>query len=328
MLNARPGVRRVTIEKEQNAINELGYVRDSAAASLARRRAYNLLFVLPAMANEFVDALRAEIADQAAKSINDRTRIAVASATPFDPAELVAMLNGIDPSAIDGVAIFGPETPSVRDAVTRLRERGVAVISLVSDLPSSVRHHFVGIDNVSAGRTAAQLIGRFSRAPGKILVITGSRLSRDHLERRQGFDLVMAQAFPHLEVVASVEGRDDQALRDQILPEIFATYPDLRGIYASAAGNAGLAEFLAAQKPAQDVVVVGHELTPVTRHALEIGTFDAIISQDTGHLVRSAVRLLRATADNLAINLAQERIRNDIYLKENLPPAPSEEAPQ
>jgi LacI family transcriptional regulator len=36
--------------------------------------------------------------------------------------------------------------------------------------------------------------------------------------------------------------------------------------------------------------------------------------------VRSAIRLLKATADDVPYDPTQERIRIDIYLKENLPP--------
>lgn len=320
VLNDRPGVRTKTIEKVRNAIDELGYVRDTAAANLARKRIYNLLFVLPETPNEFVVALKNQIADQALKGVNERTRISVTSAPPFNPEELVRVLDRIAPLETDGVAVFGPETPSVRDAIKRLRDRGIAVVALVSDLPSSDRDHFVGIDNISAGRTAAQLMGRFVRRPGKILVITGSRLARDHLERRQGFDLVMAEDFPELDVIASIEGRDDPSLIYDMLPEVFANYPDLRGVYSSAAGNAGLIQYLSEHKPSDNFVVIAHELTPMSRIALQDGTFDALINQDTGHLVRSAVRILRATADNVPFNPAQERIRIDIYLKENIPP--------
>ena len=45
VLNSRPGVREVTIERVNKAIRELGYVRDQAAANLARGRTYNFLFV-------------------------------------------------------------------------------------------------------------------------------------------------------------------------------------------------------------------------------------------------------------------------------------------
>jgi LacI family transcriptional regulator len=320
VLNRRPGVRAVTVQKVHKAIDELGYVRDTAAANLARNRVYNFLFVLPDADNEFVEALSTQIGEQSRDQFIERTRMTIKRVAPFDPQDIVEILDGVDGRDVDGVAVFGPETPSVRDAVKRVRDKGVPVVALVSDLPSSDRDHFVGIDNVSAGRTAAQLMGRFVHRPGKVLVLTGSRLARDHLERRQGFDLVVAEDFPHLEVVASVEGRDDPDLIYKMMPEIFETYPDLVGIYSSAAGNAGLVQFLSESKVGKDMAIIAHELTPLSREALCRGTFDALISQDSGHIVRSAVRLLRATTDKVPFNRAQERIRIDIYLKENLPP--------
>ena len=59
VLNARPGVRQVTVDRVNDAIAKLGYVRDTAAANLARRRVYRLLFILPETTNEFVAALDA-----------------------------------------------------------------------------------------------------------------------------------------------------------------------------------------------------------------------------------------------------------------------------
>jgi len=317
----RPGVRHVTIEKVNNAIKELGYVRDTAAANLARNRLYRLQFILPQTTNEFVAALEQAIVEQSAKMGHQRTTLQSVTVPPFDPQAIVDALDQLDPGTIDGVAVFGPETPSVRDAVKRVRAKGIAVVALVSDLPSSERHHFVGIDNMAAGRTAASLMGRFVRETGRILVITGSRLARDHLERRTGFDAVMTEAFPDLEVIASIEGRDDPDLIRKMLPDVFAAYPDIKGIYSSAAGNPGLIRFLDETGPHNDLVVIAHELTRTSRDALERRVFDAIISQDSGHLVRSAVRLLRATADRAPFDHTQERIRIDIYLRENMPAA-------
>ena len=319
VLNARPGVRGATIDKVNKAIADLGYVRDSAAANLARRRVYNLLFILPETSNEFVRALEEQVAVQSAKLLHQRTKLNKRLVPLFDPQAIVDTLDSLDPNRTQGVAVFGPETPSVRDAVKRARARGIGVVSLVADLPSSDRDHFVGIDNVAAGSTAGQLMGRFVKRPGRVLVITGSRLARDHLERRKGFEATISASFPELSVTASVEGRDDPELVRKMLPEVVASYPDLRGIYSSAAGNPGLIGFLEDTGLHKDLVVIAHELTASSRYALEKGIFDAIISQDTGHLVRSTIRLLKATADENLIDHTQERIRIDIYLRENMP---------
>ena len=105
----------------------------------------------------------------------------------------------------------------------------------------------------------------------------------------------------------------------RLLPTVFDKNPDINGIYSSAGGNQGLVEFLKKNNLAGKIIVIGHELTPISRHALDEGIFDAIISQDPGHLVRSSVRLLRAQIDEVAFDPTQERIRIDIYLKENMP---------
>ena len=321
VINSRPGVREVTINRVNHAIRELGFVRDTAAANLARGRTYNFLFILPENDNEFVASLDRQIAEFSKRLAADRTSLGTLKVKAFDPKATAKIIGDVDPERVDGIAIFGPETPSVRDAIDQIKNRGVLVVALVSDLPSSARDAFVGIDNIAAGRTAGQLMGRFIRDDtGKILVVTGSMLARDHLERRLGFDQVMARSFPEYEVLASVEARDDPDLLEELIPTAFSSNPGIKGIYSSAAGNEGLIRYLRRMNLSDEVVVIAHELTPVSRHALNVGVFDAIISQDSGHLVRSAVRILRAQCDNTPINAAQERIRIDIYLKENLPP--------
>lgn len=321
VLNERPGVRDVTVKKVNRAIAELGYVRDTAAANLARGKIYRFLFILPAANNEFVDLLESQIAHLSMGLKSERTQISCMRVPAFDPMALAEAINALDPLQIDGVTVFGPETPSIRDSISRLRAHGVSVVSLVADIPSSERNTYVGIDNVAAGRTAAQLMGRFlGSVQGNILVVTGSMLARDHLERRLGFDRVIARDFPQLRVLASLEGRDDPDLIERLLPQTLAGAGDVVGIYSSAAGNAGLIRHFESASELAQPVIIAHELTPLSRSALGSGLFDAVISQDAGHLVRSAVRIMRAHSDNSPINPAQERIRIDIYLNENLPP--------
>jgi LacI family transcriptional regulator len=322
VLNDRPGVRSKTIKRVQSAVAELGYVRDATAANLARKRRYDLLFLLPEGNNEFVNALEDQIAEHSRRSLPDRTNLSFIKVPAFDPEAMAQTISNLDTTAHDGVAVFGPESPSIRDAIDGLKENGVSVVALVSDLPNSRRDHFVGINNIAAGRTAGQLMGRFLRAAApKVLVLAGSMLARDHLERRLGFDKVLAEEFPNITALPSIEGHDDPELVERLLPVALQANPDISGIYSLGAGNVGLVRFLRQHKLDQKFVVIAHELTMTSREALRHGTFDAIISQDTGHLIRSAIRVLRAKSDRLEINPSQETIRIDVFLKENMPPA-------
>jgi len=321
VLNARPGVREGTRIKVEDAIVTLGYVRDVAAANLAKGRVYPFVFILPVNENPFMAGLRREVEEAIARSGVERTRIQVIDVPALESTALVAALDRVaDEGDAAGVAFVAVDAPDVRDAAGRVAAAGIPMVTLVSDLSQSLRDHYAGIDNIAAGRTAATLMGRFlGSRQGKIVPMAGSLMVRDHRQRLEGFSAVMAQDFPHFTLLPAVEGRDDAALVEKLMGDVLRQHPDICGIYSLGAGNSGLLPVLEARPVSPPPVVILHELTQATGAALENGTIDAVLNQDAGHEVRSAIRVLKAKADGLPVIAAQERIRIDIFLKDNLP---------
>ncbi|TCL69581.1 LacI family DNA-binding transcriptional regulator [Rhizobium sp. BK251] len=320
VLNQRPGVRQATRRKVEEAIREIGYVRDVAAANLAKSRVYPLVFILPTSDNSFMHGVLEEVKQAVARSGGERTAIRVIEVPAFDPSAIVAALQGLASEKPAGVALVATDAPEVRAAVDDLVAAGVSVVTLVSDLTGSRRHHYAGVDNIAAGRTAAHLLGRFLGAKeGEVAVLAGSMLVRDHRERLEGFAALMAEQFPQFSLLPVVEGRDDPELVNVLINATLSKNPRVIGIYSLGAGNRGLIKSLKESRPQRDLTVVAHELTAHTRSALKDGLIDAILNQDAGHEVRSAIRVMKAKADGLAIIPAQERIRLDIFLKDNLP---------
>ena len=320
VLNARPGVREKTVQRVQAAVERLGYVRDTYAANLARQREYRFAFILPEGPNQFVETLKSSLLEATEALRADRIRVRIVPVPSHDPHAVVRTLQALNLSQLDGVAIMTPETPQVRDSISRLKAAGLAVVALASDLPNSERDHFVGVNSISAGKTAAVLMGRFIRSDtGQILVVTNSMQSRDSIERRLGFDHVMATEFPGLEVLPSIESHDDANRMMSVVRRAVSSNDKISGVYSMGSGNMPLLEALRATGRLDDLVVVAHELTPATRQALQDNEIDAVITQNVGHLVRSALRVLRAKCDGERIFEAQERIRIDIVIRENLP---------
>lgn len=319
VLNSRPGVRQKTVDKVEAAVRRLGYVRDVSAANLAKRRVYPLVFIVPGGPNSFMRGLEAEIRAAMQRSPVERTSIRIETVPPFDAMAIVSVLDSLDPDEVTGVALVATDTPEVTAAVDRLAGKGVHVATLVSDLPGSQRLHFCGIDNLAAGRTAAGLLGRFCAGrAGKVLVVAGSMTLSDHMDRASGFAEVLESEFPELEVVGPVETNDDADTVRQAVTAALEAEADITAIYSLGAGTRGLIEALSAQEQ-RKLAVVAHEVTEHSRQALADGLFDAVINQDCGHEVRSAIRVLKARADGLVPVSAQERIRIDIFLRDNLP---------
>jgi LacI family transcriptional regulator len=140
----------------------------------------------------------------------------------------------------------------------------------------------------------------------------------DHMHRARGFAEVLESEFGHLKIVGPVETNDDGARVEQEVERALEQEKDIVAVYNLGAGNRGLIETLSRHR-ARRLSVVGHELTAHSRQALSDGVFDAIINQDCGHEVRSAIRVLKARADGVDPLSAQERIRIDVFLKDNLP---------
>nr|WP_155095903.1 LacI family DNA-binding transcriptional regulator [Paracoccus aestuariivivens] len=319
VLNERPGVRKVTAQRVADAMERLGYQRDMAAANLSKRRHYRLVFILAAGTNSFMHMLRDAVSGTASFTSADRIELETILVPPFDGPALAAALDRLDTSRIEGVAMVATDAPEVRDAIARLVAKGIHVLTLVSDAPTSKRAKFVGVDNVVAGRTAAGLLGRCCPLPGRIAIVMGSSLLRDHVERRLGFETVIAREYPHLTCLSPIEGRDDSETVARLLSARLAADPEIVGIYSLGAGNGGIVQALRQRQGQRRISVVVHELTRSARTALIDGTFDAVINQDAGHEVRSAVRILKSLIDGRPTFDAQEKISIDIFMRDNLP---------
>lgn len=318
VLNERPGVREKTVERVQDAVSRLGYVRDTHAANLARNRTYRFAFLLPDGNGQFLQDLRHAIQEAASGPLGHRVEVRQILVPSRDQTGLVRALSSLDAAKLDGLAIMVSETPIVRDAIARLKAAGVAVVTLVSDQPNAARDHFVGIDNFAAGQTAAMLLGRFiGQRSGKVLAVATTMQSRDMAERRLGFDQVISQHFPNLQPLPSVEGHDDPALTERLTREALARTEGVVGLYSIGASIRAIGTVLAEQTGPR-IICVDHELTQNAQELLEQGVVDAVINQNTGHLARSALRVLRAKSDGQEIDAEQECIRIDIVIRENL----------
>lgn len=317
VLNDRSGVREDTVKRVNQAIEKIGFVRNMVAANLARGKEYRFLFLLPRGGDQFLAGLFARIDEANLAFAPEMMRAEVRQISDSDPHQIANLLGGLDADGVDGVALMAPEFPQVRDAMARLAERGIATVSFISGQVGLAQQDFIGIDNRAAGATAGRLMGRFApQIPGKILVVAETMHARDSLERRLGFDEVIHADYPHLTVLPSLETYGDPDRSERIIRASFASHGAIAGVYVLGSEARVPLEIITAQ--ASRATTIAHERTPFTEVALLSGQIDALIGQDPGHLVRSAMRILRARCDRREILASQEKIRIEIFIRENL----------
>lgn len=317
VLNGRGGVAEKSAQRVQRAIEELGYRRDIHAANLSRRRSYRFLFLMPRGDHGFFTVLREALRREAVRRMADRVVITHCDVPAFDAEALATELDKVDPAEFDCVALIGADSQLLDTAIERLVKGGLPVITLVSDSASNLRQSYIGIDNVTAGRTAGRLMLLTHRnRTGRIQPILGTMNVRDHRERLQGAGEVIGSAGSGLVILSPIEVQDRPDIMLGRVSDILKNEPEISGIYSIGGGNRGLIELLGRLSGPRPVAVL-HELTPHSSAALKCGVIDAVIDQKPAEEISRAIDAMRAIADDLPAPAS--RIVPTIYLADNLP---------
>jgi LacI family transcriptional regulator len=120
-------------------------------------------------------------------------------------------------------------------------------------------------------------------------------------------------------MLAPIEGHDDSAETQPLVSRLLKRERELVALYSIGAGNRGIRAALDSSGRAREIVWVCHELTPHARRDLLDGVAAAVINQDAGHEVHSAIRVALAQLSGERLMAEQERIRIDTFVKDNLP---------
>lgn len=315
VLNARPGVRAETAKKVEAAIRVLDFRRDISASLLARARDLNVTFLIPDSDNAFMRSLVGAIDRRMRALKGERIDISTMLVQAFDGTALAAALDTLDPISCDCAVLVATEDEVVRHAIEQASRRGVAIVTLVSDFPGSARQHFVGVDNVAAGRTAASLIGRFC-ASGPVGLIVGSLSLADHLDRREGFEAVLGAEFPQLHIIGPKVSRDSDQLTEEAARQLIDQ--GVVAIYNLGAGNSGLLAALSDTGTAGRVRVVAHELSEATRSGLRSGALDVVIDQNPDGEIAAALAIARAIAVGQDPGAFSDPIEIGLFMRDNL----------
>lgn len=319
-LNGRLGVSVSAREKVARAVQDLRYGELPQALVAPARPRLKLKFILPSDLTSFSEAILRAV-KEAPSAVDDvRVTIDIQHVDIEAPDKIVKALDDIDVAIHPGVALFAVDIACVGEAIDRLVLRGGKVVSLVTDNARAARHHFVGIDNLSAGRVAGNIMGRFlSGQNGRVAVVLGSLTMRDQHDRYLGFTSVLADRFPRLRPLAVSEGYSKADLNRSLVRRLLKRHEDLVGIYSAGAGNSGILDALEEAQLDRHLTVILHELSSRVAQSLKAGMVDAVISQNAGQIARSAVRVLKAHCFGIPVVKAMEQIRIDIYLADNLP---------
>ena len=181
----------------------------------------------------------------------------------------------------------------------------VKIIGIDSAADTAVLTSMVATDNVQAGRIAADILAEriqktYADAEGDVALITSSPGVATFDQRAKGFKEQIAAKYGALDIVAE-KVADGQAITARnMMAEIIASHPELRGVFASDLVMAhGAAEALAenrANKTGDIINLVGFDWDDQLVKFLQVGTIAALVVQDPFRMGYEGVKTALAAA--------------------------------
>ncbi|NQS90622.1 sugar-binding protein [Patescibacteria group bacterium] len=145
-----------------------------------------------------------------------------------DAAEQVRVIEDIIAKGVDGIGVSCNDPTALENVINIAIAAGIPVMCWDSDSPESKRFTYLGVDNYSGGKAAADLLIRYMGRKGKVALLTGVPGALNLEERIRGFKDGVKD-YPDIEIVETVACYDDINQGVQVVEEAMQVHPDLNG---------------------------------------------------------------------------------------------------
>ena len=295
-LHDRPGISPAVAHSVRQIARELGYVPNRAAKALKfNNHPKTLVAILPVTNREYFDQVQLGVL-RARQDFKDMG-IAV-DVVRLDCDQETAVAETIDRQVANGaagVALTGPDTVPVLEAIDRAVAAGVPVITVNSDVTGSRRLCFVGQDLKRSGLVAAELLSKMLNRCGRVIAVTGNLAFRAHADRIVGFRDGIARWSTGLHVEVR-EGfgtyRETFGCMQTALTQAVRDGVEVVGIYMATGVNQACIDIVRERQLAGKVRIVTNDDSASIRAALRSREVDFTICQDPMHQGYTPLKIL------------------------------------
>lgn len=306
VLNGRGEVRRETRAKVLMAVRELDYHPNKAGKALAAQKKHVKIGIIvfgkdKPFFDDVIEGMNQEADEASIYGVDFILR-----SLPYDADMQIEAIEELYNEGINGLVISPYKTDKVFAWINKLTAEGIPVVTVNTDIETSDRLAYVGVDALRSGRTAGQLMGMMRNGePTKVGIITGSHQILGHEERVEGFKEVVAESFPNIEVVFEAESQDDNYKGYQITQQMLSEHPEINAVFFTTGTNYGGCKALEEAGPADKYTVIGFDALQETIEMLGKGIIDATICQEPKI---QGYRSLKILTDKVVLNKEPEKV--------------------
>ena len=318
VLSGASNVRLATREKVQQAAERIGfYGLGSIQARVAAARPHLRLGVMLLQRHRpFYQNVANALQSAAAEASGAEVELQIEFLEDLSPQNTATCALALA-KACDAICLTSAVHPVVTAAIEHIQSDGLPVFALISQLSATGQMHYVGLDNWKVGRTSAWAFANICKIPGKIGILMGNPRYRNQEMNETGFRSYFRELAPEFTLLEPISTHEAAAVAEEVTERLLAQYPELVGLYVSGGGISGALAALKSSGRAGQIVVVGYDLTEVTRSALLDGSLTVVISHPLARLAKEVIDgVVRASANHGANQTCI--VPFEIYTRENI----------
>lgn len=244
---------------------------------------------LPSLSHPFFVYLQKNVMDEAAALGVEVIAIDAENVA----AKQMSIVEDFIAKGVKGVLMSPIGEDALVPAVEALNDAGIPVATVDRKVAGGDVLVHVGADNVEGGRVAARYLIEKLGGKGKVLELEGTPGASPAIDRKAGFDEVIA-SDSEIEILVSQTAKFERAMGQSVMENLLQVHKDFQGVFAANDEMIlGSVEAMsAAGVDLSKVVTIGYDAIPDALSYIKDGKLSATIEQFPGEQAKQSLRFL------------------------------------
>lgn len=277
-LNNRGGINEETRQRIIKVAEEYGYKPNKIGKALVKSvNKHRIGIILNGLGNAFFEDVIKGI-DYAFEEIEDYGfEKELVLLKGYDVAEQIRAIDEMVRKGCKSILITPVNDSVIEDKIREISNDGINVIYINSKCDNNANIPYVGCDYYKGGRTAGNLIRLFAENGANLLLVTGSKRQKGHIDRIKGIEDVLKNNEKY-NIAGIVENNDDETASYEIVKQSLNAIPGIDFICVTAGGAEGAMKAIAESEKRYKTITFDE--TDTIKKCLSEGTVLATITQE------------------------------------------------
>jgi LacI family transcriptional regulator len=300
VINRKGNVAPKTEKKVLEAVKKLNYKKSPIAKALvSSKNKIKIGVVFPYLEYYFWQKVFKGIEDIKEKLEPFGVEIIVETTKTYSIKEHLKAIDKLVKKDVKGISMISYDNKECNESIDRLKEKGIEVVTFVSDSPNSKRLTFIGEDSIKAGKIAGKLMGLYLQGKGDVVIIGIHKILSCMNDRIKGFnesiqkfkDIKILEVIDNSELEDGEEGQYRKEIEKSIY-DILKKHKKVDGIYVTNSFTGSVGKILEKNSSFKNIVLIGHENTDEIRELIKKDVVKATVYQQQYEEIVKSIEIL------------------------------------